>query len=1139
MGGHAVGELASKIAADTIPHTFFKSNNDDVAATLKEAIETANAKIHERGSLNQDFERMGTTCTVLALSASGAVIGHVGDSRLYRIRDRRIDQLSFDHSLQWELLQQGRMKPEEIYLHEPRHVITRSLGPEPQVKVDIEGPYPVLPGDTYLICSDGLTGHVNDQEIGMICNGLPPADASRLLVNLSNLRGGSDNITAVVVRIGSHPQGDDPTSHAIPKPPSSGMNWKWLAGFWAAAILFVTGVCLMLFDRMATGMTMAVLSVAATVYLTYRWLRQRPMRRQAENVGDETVLWRAYRTADARLTRKFLSHLVAIQSELHRTATEEGWEIDWKQHESEFTAAKTALDAGESSGAFLGFANTIDILMAGVLEQRKQTKHEQRWGKVATSTPEKSENDIEVTNVLTPELRDSRFMRAARCEAADTTPVWIMRQAGRYLPEYMAVRSQVTFLELCKRPDLAAEVTLTAQRVLGVDAAILFADLLPILEPMGFDLEYQKGEGPVIHNPLKSAGDVDRVHELADVDVLGFVFETVKLVRKDLPADIPLLGFAGAPFTLASYAIEGGSSRNFVDTKTLMYGDPAAWEALMQRFVPSLTKYLNAQIEAGCQAVQIFDSWVGCLSPADYRRYVLPYTKAVIDGLTPGTPVINFLTGNPALLSAQREAGGQVMGVDWRVDLKEAWATFGGGITGLAAAHRVLELSEQHERPVQLTLFEAGDQPGGVVGTRRIDKYVVELGADSFITNKPWAVNLCRRLGIEDQLIPTDDTFRRSLVLRQGQPVAVPEGFMLLSPAKIWPVLSSPLFSPLGKLRMGLEYFLPRAKAGEDESLASFVRRRFGREALERLVQPLVGGIYTSDPERLSLKATLPRFLDMERDHRSLIRASRKQASTASREESSGSGARYGLFATLRNGLSSLFDVLTERIAERADIRFGTPVSHIVPAENGWMLRTADGGEETFDAVIAAARSYQVGDMVAGFDEPLAESLRTIEYASTAVVVSGHRLEDVEHPLDAFGLVVPAIENRKVLAISFTSRKFPGRAPEGHVLLRTFVGGAMQPELLQHSDDEIRRIVRDELASILGVGGEPDFIELTRYTNAMPQYHLGHLERVAAIESRVASHAGLAIAGNAYHGVGLPDCIHSGEQAAESIMNFE
>jgi len=268
-------------------------------------------------------------------------------------------------------------------------------------------------------------------------------------------------------------------------------------------------------------------------------------------------------------------------------------------------------------------------------------------------------------------------MKATRLEPTDTTPIWIMRQAGRYLPEYMAVRRQVTFLELCKRPDLAAEVTLTAQRVLGVDAAILFADLLPILEPMGLDLEYAQGEGPRINNPLRSPEDIDRLRRLENVTPLSFVFDAVRLIRADLPPDIPLLGFAGAPFTLASYAIEGGGSRNYVHTKRLMYADHGAWSALMQCLTDSLVGYLIAQIEAGCQAVQIFDSWAGCLSPSDYREFVLPHMQQLIQRLPENVPVINFLTGNPALLPLQRQAGGQVIGVDWRVDLGQAWNQLG------------------------------------------------------------------------------------------------------------------------------------------------------------------------------------------------------------------------------------------------------------------------------------------------------------------------------------------------------------------------------------------------------------------------------------------------------------------------------
>lgn len=313
-------------------------------------------------------------------------------------------------------------------------------------------------------------------------------------------------------------------------------------------------------------------------------------------------------------------------------------------------------------------------------------------------------------------LENSRFLKAARCEPTDCTPIWIMRQAGRYLPEYLAVRSKVSFLELCKTPQLAAEVTVTARNVLGVDAAILFADLLPILEPMGFDLEYQQGEGPVIHNSLRGSGEVDRVRPLENVDDLGYVYEAVRLIRRELPGDIPLLGFAGAPFTLASYAIEGGGSKNYIHTKSLMLNDPPAWEALMDRFVESLAKYLNAQIAAGCQAVQIFDSWAGCLSPADYRRSVQPHTRRLIDRITPGVPVINFLTGNPALTADQIGAGGNVIGVDWRVDLAEARRLAGAdrAVQGNLDPASLYTRRETLTDRVREVLDAAGGRPGHI-----------------------------------------------------------------------------------------------------------------------------------------------------------------------------------------------------------------------------------------------------------------------------------------------------------------------------------------------------------------------------------------------------------------------------------------
>ena len=317
---------------------------------------------------------------------------------------------------------------------------------------------------------------------------------------------------------------------------------------------------------------------------------------------------------------------------------------------------------------------------------------------------------------MTPELQQCRFLRAARREPTDTTPIWIMRQAGRYLPEYRAVRCKVSFLELCKRPELAAEVTLTAATELGVDAAILFADLLPILEPMGFHLEYTPGDGPAIHNPIRTQDDMSRVKALRNVDDLGFVFETVRLVRKQLPPDIPLSGIRGAPFTLASYAIEGGGSRDFTRTKRIMYGCPELWDGLLRRLADSLVIYLLEQIEAGCQAVQIFDSWAGCLSPFDYQEYVLPYTKSIFDRLPTQIPTIHFLTGNPALLRFARQAGGSIIGLDWRVDLSDAWKTVGhdvavqGNLDPIVLQADLSTLKKQ----AKAILDAAGGRPGHI-----------------------------------------------------------------------------------------------------------------------------------------------------------------------------------------------------------------------------------------------------------------------------------------------------------------------------------------------------------------------------------------------------------------------------------------
>jgi uroporphyrinogen decarboxylase len=313
-------------------------------------------------------------------------------------------------------------------------------------------------------------------------------------------------------------------------------------------------------------------------------------------------------------------------------------------------------------------------------------------------------------------LHNSPFLKACRREPTDFTPIWLMRQAGRYMPEYRRIRAGHSFLELCRNPQLCSEIMCTAVEFLGVDAAIVFSDLLPILEPMGMELEFAQGEGPQIHNPVRESADVDRVAELESTDALHFVMEAVRQTRADLPANIPLIGFAGAPFTLASYAIEGGASRQFLHTKTLMYRDGAAWDALMSRLARAITIYLNAQITAGAQAVQLFDSWVGTLGPDDYCTYALPHVQKIIAGITPGIPVISFATGNPQLLPLLAEGGASVISVDWRVRLDEAWQMIGRdrAIQGNLDPMALLADQTELRRRAADILKQAAGRPGHI-----------------------------------------------------------------------------------------------------------------------------------------------------------------------------------------------------------------------------------------------------------------------------------------------------------------------------------------------------------------------------------------------------------------------------------------
>jgi oxygen-dependent protoporphyrinogen oxidase len=458
----------------------------------------------------------------------------------------------------------------------------------------------------------------------------------------------------------------------------------------------------------------------------------------------------------------------------------------------------------------------------------------------------------------------------------------------------------------------------------------------------------------------------------------------------------------------------------------------------------------------------------------------------------------------------------------------------GGGIAGLAAAHRAVELSRERGVGLALMLLEAQERLGGTIRTERRDGFLVEAGPDSFISEKPWALELARRLGAESRLVRTDEASRRTFVAWRGRLHPLPEGFQLLAPTRLRPLLASSLFSWPGKLRMGLDLVLPRG-GDPDESLGAFVRRRLGREALERVAQPLVAGIYTADPDMLSLAATMPRFLEIERRERSVVmgmwRAARKVGAAAK----GASGARWSLFVTLAGGMEELVRMLAERLPAGA-VRLGERVTGIARAGAGWRIAAASGAAFEADALILACESYQAARMLRYLDPSLALLLEDIPYASSAVVTLAFRRGAVEHPLDGFGFVVPRAEGRPIIAGTFSSVKYPGRAPDGHVLLRVFLGGAMDEAALDADDARLIALGRAQLAELLGARAEPVLASVSRHRRAMPQYHVGHLARVEAIELGLRRHPGLALAGGAYRGVGIPDCVHSGESAAAQLL---
>jgi oxygen-dependent protoporphyrinogen oxidase len=460
-------------------------------------------------------------------------------------------------------------------------------------------------------------------------------------------------------------------------------------------------------------------------------------------------------------------------------------------------------------------------------------------------------------------------------------------------------------------------------------------------------------------------------------------------------------------------------------------------------------------------------------------------------------------------------------------------AVVGGGMAGLATALRLVEGARARDLALEVALLEAAPELGGTIRTEQTGGFTIEGGPDAFITDKPWALALCNRLGIADRLVGTREGERRTYVARGGRLHPLPDGFLMLAPTNPWALAGSSLFSWPGKLRMALDLVLPRRHDGGDETLAHFVRRRLGREALERAADPLVGGIYTADPERLSLAATMPRFLEMERRHRSLILGLRA-AGRAAAAASGTAGARYALFMAHARGMGGLVADLAQRLPEGV-VRTRAAVEGLAHDDGVWRLRA--GGEAlTADAVVLTVPAPAASRLLAPLDGPLAQALGAIDYASSATVTLAFRSADLPAVLPGFGFVVPAVEGRSLLACTFASRKFPGRAPEGHELIRAFVGGARRPDLVDLPDDALLTTVRNELRALLGITAAPILTRVHRHPRAMPQYALGHLDRVADIEQRIAALPGLRLAGAAYRGVGIPDCVRGGEEAADAVL---
>lgn len=457
-------------------------------------------------------------------------------------------------------------------------------------------------------------------------------------------------------------------------------------------------------------------------------------------------------------------------------------------------------------------------------------------------------------------------------------------------------------------------------------------------------------------------------------------------------------------------------------------------------------------------------------------------------------------------------------------------AIIGGGISGLSAAF-ALEEKRRAGVAIDYALFESSPRMGGVLVTDHVDGCLVEAGPDSFLTEKPWATDLCREVGLGDQLIGSNDADRKTYILSRGKLTVMPDGLMFMVPTKILPTVLSPLFSARTKLRMAREWFHPPHKADGDETVAQLVERHYGPEMVDRLADPLLSGVYGGEASQLSVRAVLPRFAEMEKQHgslgRAMLAARRKMAQAAK-------GPLRPLFTSLKDGMQQLVDAVLTRLTTTS-LRPETPVQLIQPQNSGWIV-SAGFGTDHFDGIIVATPAQAAAVLLQMASAGLAAELLGINYSSSVTLTLGYDKTVRASLPPGFGFLVPRSEGRRMLAATFVHNKFPHRAPPDRALIRCFMGGARDEAILQLPEDQILAIARHELQEILGLSAEPQFARIYKWQGAMAQYSVGHLERLDRIDHFRRQLPGLALAGNGYRGIGVPDCVRSGSEAANALL---